>query len=175
MTLKARLWLGVVLILTFGLVFLIDRTTSTTPGPESQSAFLKGYDPGGVIGGFHDGGKPFAMPRNLEASGSDGFVTSRLTLEPKFTLAAGKDAKGLMEALRNDARASLKRNGAAILTDRDEEPGGFLLGYQDGPVRGAIAAKMSEGAGAGETKLDIKIQEMWSEAASRQKKAGKTS
>lgn len=170
-----RLGLGLILILTFGVVFLIDRTTSVTPGPESQSAFLAGYDPAKVIQGFRDPAKPYANPRNLEASGSDGFVTSRLTYEPKFSLAAGKDGKGVLEALRNDARERLKTDGAAILTDRDDGPGGFLVGYQIGPVRGAIAAKMGDGAGAGETKLDIKVQEMWSEAASRQKKANRGS
>lgn len=171
MSLRVRLGLGVVLILTFAVVFLIERATDVKPGAETESAFLKSYSPARAIGVFLGGTGP-EITRTIDSAGSFGFATHKedfrmeLAADPvKFT--------ALMEAVRKDAGEGLKRTGAKIVSDKEEAPAGFRIGYETGATRGAIIVK-PDGLSRteGKTKLDVTIEEMWSEAESARRKKG---
>ncbi len=172
MSLRVRLGLGVVLILTFAMVFLIERATDVKPGAETESAFLKSYNPKEAIGAFLGGAGP-EIARTIDSAGSFGFATHKedfrmeLAEDPvKFT--------ALMEAMRKDAGERLKQSGARIVSDKEEAPAGFRIGYETGATRGAWIVK-PDGLSRteGRTKLVVTIEEMWSEAESgRRKKSG---
>ncbi len=171
MSLRVRLGLGVVLILTFAVVFLIERATDVKPGPETESAFLKSYSPAAAISEFLGGAGP-AITRTIDSAGSFGFATHKedfrmeLAADPmKFT--------ALMEAVRKDAGEKLKQSGAKVVSDKEEAPAGFRIGYETGATRGALIVK-PDGLSRteGQTKLVVTIEEMWSEAESGRRKKG---
>jgi hypothetical protein len=174
MSFRFRLGVAFLLVFSFAFVFIIEKTMTTEPRPESQSAFFQHYDPTAAINTFRDASLPLAAPRSVESSGSWGFVTHRASISPEFVIAADQQAP-LLAALQHDAETALKNAGAQVIDEHAEKPAGFRIGYQLGASRGAISEKPAAVTGPqapGKTtmKLDIMIQEMWSESASKEKK-----
>ncbi len=172
MNLKARLGLGAILILTFLLLFLIDRSVDQKPAPSTQSSFLRAYDPSSVCAAFSAPNTPSKTTRNLDSEGSVGFATHRLTFDPTISLAPGKTEDELLTALRDDARSRLTHDGARLLTDHPEKPAGFRIGYELGASRGAFVVKPTSPIADTTAHLNITIEEMWSEAESHRPSKG---
>jgi hypothetical protein len=170
MSFRSRLALGLILIASFAVLFILEKSMTVAPTPESQSVFLKHYDPAPVLNNFRDAGAPLKITRDVESTGNWGFASHRVIFHPDISVEpARRDA--VFAALEHDAEEQIKRDGGKIIRQHQEEPQGFQVGYEIGPTRGAILVKPAT-RDPGGFKLEITIQEMWSEAvANRRKKS----
>ncbi len=172
MNFKARLGLGALLVLTFLFLFLLDRTLDQKPAPNTQSTFLRGYDPGPLCAACSASAPAPQTPRNVASAGRYGFATHKLTLDPTIPLAPGKTQDELLTAIHEDARARLTHDGAHLITDHPEIPAGYRIGYTIGASRGAFVVKPTAPVANDTAHLNITIEEMWSEAESHRPAKG---
>ena len=172
MSFRSRLSLGIILIFSFALLFVLEKSMTLTPGPESQSVFFKQYDPAPVLNSFRATNGPLSMPRKVESTGNWGFVSHRETFHPALSIESGR-REAMLAALQRDAEEQIRKASGTIIREHAEEPSGFQVGYQIGPTRGAILVKPAKPLADSRSNafdLDITIQEMWSEAVANQKK-----
>src|SRR5579872_133148 len=113
-----------------------DRLYTLYPTPETESAFLKNYDPTDMMKRFNDGRGSSGASRTA-AAGRDS-VTHTAEFRGDFPLCSEKFV-ALMYALRDDVTAQLVGNGAQILNQIGEAQAGFHFDYKLGKTVGSVS------------------------------------
>ncbi len=113
-----------------------DRVHTVSPSPETESAFLKNYDPTDVMKRFNDGRGSSGASKSA-AAGHD-FVTYTAEFRGDFPLCSEK-ALPLINTLRDDVAAQLGANGAHILSQIGEAQVGFHFDYKLGNALGSVS------------------------------------
>ncbi len=113
-----------------------DRFSMISPTPETESAFLKNYDPTDVMKRFNDGRGVSGSDRGSAAGRNS--VTHTAGFRGDFSLCSDKFVS-LMDALRDDVSAQLAGNGAQILSQIGEARAGFRFDYKLGKTVGSVS------------------------------------
>ena len=113
-----------------------DRVHTFAPTPETESAFLKNYDPTNVMKRFNEG-RGVSDSGRTAAAGRDSVIHSA-GFRGDFSLCSEKFVP-LMDALRDDVAAQLVGNGASIFNQIGEARAGFHFDYKLGKSVGSVS------------------------------------
>ena len=171
MTVKTRIILGVILLGVTCTPGLISQLFTVYPTPETQSGFLKQFDPAAII-------RPFAC---LHSSTSSGGFTSgagwraahhEKDFDGRFIMRV-QDWVALMQALNADMSAKLLADGEQILQQTGNPSTGFYVRYRRGHTLGEARIMPPQliepdsidrrGASSGQVALNLRIslKESW--------------
>ena len=113
-----------------------NQVSVVSPTPETESAFLKNYDPTDVMKRFN-GGRGVSDRDRTAAAGRDS-VTHTAGFRGNFGLCS-ENFVPLMNALRDDVAAQLAGSGARILNQIGEARAGFHFDYKLGKAVGSVS------------------------------------
>jgi hypothetical protein len=158
------------LLLTVGLIFFVPaflnrRLVYATP--ETESAFLKSYNPEAVVKAFARKQGAFGWTGDMAASAGEGFASHHGGFHGRFEIEA-KDWTPLMAALTNDVPAQLSRSGAKLLGGGGGPDAGSRFNYQEGKNLGVVIVaplrtrtEKSTAIGGTPVDVDIYLDETW--------------
>jgi hypothetical protein len=133
--------------------------------PETQSAFLKSYNPESVIKAFAcNGGYSWSIGKS--DSPGDDYAVHQETFHGEFEVEA-TDQTRLVAAVNNDVAVQLARNGARHFGGGGGTDQGFQFNYQVGKSLGVVIvaplrSRTSERSVTGlPMALDIYVNETW--------------
>ena len=135
-SLRLWIWRFALLLTVCGAIAVIwDHLHTLYPTPDTESSFLKNYNPQSVIEPFK-----FKLPSSDTAGKTSGagraFVTHTADFQSFFAMRSEKWMP-LMRALSEDLRAQLLQNGAQILNESGEPRSGFHFDYKVGKTFGS--------------------------------------
>jgi hypothetical protein len=106
-------------------------------GPETESAFLRNYDPQSVAEAFDSHQFPSHWSHPQSHAAGEAFATHQGRFQRKFAIRP-EQWVSLMTALSDDVSTQLSRDGAQILTRTGDPRSGFHFDYKLGKSYGAL-------------------------------------
>ena len=134
MTLKTRIILALILLGTVSTPGVIGHFFAVYPTPETQTVFLKQFNPASII-------KPFSCRHS--SNFSDGFTSGagwrsayhEKTFDGRFIMRV-QDSVTLMQTLNTDISSNLLADGEQILQQTGNPSTGFYVRYRGGHTLG---------------------------------------
>ena len=181
MKLLVKLLLAAGLLWGIGaLALAIDRSLYVYPTPETQSTFLKTYNPTRVIEPFKSKANSLWQSGQDDAAGRK-FATHHLDKKQYFAMTPEK-MPVLFAAMKEDVLRNLAEQGAHVLQQTSDE-NRFEVSYELGQTRGLVAIdppqQVDSNMIAGKAGLppcdvavmvDIRIGETWSKIQPQNRK-----
>ena len=116
---------------------IIDRALTVFPSPETESAFLKKYNPKSVVDQFQIAGRSSGWGTEASSGANRGFADNHAAFDSRFSIKA-EDWLPFMKALGEDLTEQLERHGARIMGKNGDARRGFQVYYVSGRAIGSV-------------------------------------
>jgi hypothetical protein len=150
------------------------QSRKVDPGPQNESAFFHGYQPGNVITQFCGPPGTCTWGSSNGANSDNHYVRHSLDFQADLAIQPNREAE-LVSALRDDIVRSLELSHARVISRRDELGGGYRYEYVNGNSVGSISVQAPEhpfiqrdkplGQGWEDIRIKLNVAEKWNEWA----------
>jgi hypothetical protein len=135
------------ILLLFSLVaivaLIVDRSMTAYPTPETQSSFLRKYNPYQAIAPFGDPKFPGSSGGAAGDGAGCGSAKHTRDFDTQLTMQSAKRTE-LMAALDKDLTSLLTATGAQIVSKTGDDAGGIYLRYVAGKSAGTVTIASPE-------------------------------
>jgi len=163
----------VALLLTPVVLFLVERSLTVYPTPETQTQFLRAYAPNHVFDRFRDSKYSGSMGSGGGHRAGLGFATHTQGVDQELVMRSS-DRKALMAALDEDVKSLLAATDAKVISETSNDTDGIRVRYLSGKSAGTVTIKppdpipdpgqyLRQSLGPGEIAVWIRIgiEETW--------------